>query len=171
MQLGKKQGGRCPLGKEVSNHEVQVPTSLTPDMVSSTPVFLLELLRSGLGWAPGVLILSSTYIWAFLLSTVPGQMRVPSEGHQSLCVHRSNPVKVPSSPLSYRLFSSPCAAGSLDSLAQGKRQGQAGCRRGMQQNPRASHLQFTHIFFLILTLTLRGSRLWEAMTCPKSRTN
>lgn len=64
---------------DVSKNEVQVPTWLTSDMASSTSAVLLVVLRPGLSWAPGDLILPSVYIWAFLLFIVPGPTRVPQE--------------------------------------------------------------------------------------------
>lgn len=68
-----------PLGVERSEHTVQVPTWLTPNMVGSTPAILLVVLRPALGWIPGDLILPSMYFSVFLLSVVPGPTRVPQE--------------------------------------------------------------------------------------------
>lgn len=64
---------------DVSENEVQVPTWLTSDMVGSTSAMLLVVLRPGLSWAPGDLILPSVYIGAFLLFIVPRPTRVPQE--------------------------------------------------------------------------------------------
>lgn len=80
--LGKEAGqgrGKVPLGVEGSEHKVQVPTWLTPNMADSTPAVLLVVLRSGFGWIPGDLILPSMYFSVFLLSVVPGPTRVPQE--------------------------------------------------------------------------------------------
>lgn len=155
---------RCQLGIAGSEHEVQGPTWLTPDRVGSAPGLLLVALMPGLGWAPGALILSSMYI---LLSIVPQPMGVSREGHQLLWSRRRNPIKVPPSPLSKHLFRSPRGTCNIESLTQGKSQGQAWHRRDMPQNQRASHMQFTHKLFLMLTMTLRKRRLWEAKDLPR----
>ena len=81
------------------------PTWQTSDVVGSWPALSLAVLGPGLGRAPGASILSSTYIWVFPLSIVPGPMRVPSEEHQTLCSQKRNPVKVPPSPVPNCLFS------------------------------------------------------------------
>lgn len=64
---------------DVSENEVQVPTWLTSDMVGSTSAMLLVVLRPGLSWALGDLILPSVYIGAFLLFIVLRPTRVPQE--------------------------------------------------------------------------------------------
>ena len=149
---------------------MHVPTCLTSDMVGSTPALLLAVLRPGLGWASGALILHSTYIWVFLLSIVPGPMRVPSEEHQMLCSQKRNPIKVPPSPLPNCLFSSPRGVCHAESLAQGKRQGQAWHRRGMQQDQRASHMLYPHIFPNSHNDSGEKEALGDKVTCPRSNT-
>lgn len=127
-----------------------VLTWLTADMAGSTPAPFLAVLRPGLGWAPGDLIVSSMCIWAFCCPLCHGQ-----RGY-----HRGNPIKVLPSPLANRLARDLCGACKVGTLAQGKRPGLA--QEGTQKNRSGHHRQLTHLFPPVLTTTLRERILQEA---------